>query len=204
VKKAGAPRADERKVTRALELHQKGATVPEAARRAGVSESTVKRAKRAAAAPGAPAQRTPGAEGGGDELGPDAPAAELLAEVDAALQDLPADPEARVIGAALRLVVRRTVGLEAGRIPQVANGVRTLVLALREMRPPPPPSPDLLEEQLRQLDAETKKRIEQYLPAADAALEQRMAALRAWGARVLNPALAVELGEQLDALFAPP
>jgi len=120
------------------------------------------------------------------------------------LQDLPPDPEARVIGAALRLVARRTAGLEAGRIPQVANGVRTLVLALREMRPPPPPSPDLLEEQLRRLDAETKKRIEQYLRSSDEALEHRMAQLRAWGARLPSPALTTELAEQLDGLFAPP
>ena len=218
----GAPPADPHRVARALEWHAKGATLADAAQRAGISESTLKRAKAGMRAvqnhPPAP-QEAPFAASTSD--GPASPpdplrgqqraatsspgVAALLEEVDAALEDLPNDPEVRIIGAALRMVAEAcSEGIDPARIPQLANGVRTLALSIREMRPPPPPAPDLVDERLRDLDAPTRRRIEQYLVAADAALDRRMGALRAWGAAALPPQLAAQLDEHLGGLFAPP
>lgn len=130
--------------------------------------------------------------------------ASLLGEVDAALLDLGDDPEARVIGATLRALVAGIPALDAGKLPQVANAVKTLVTTMRAMRPARALPPDAMDERLRELDRDAIAKIDEYTAAADKALDARLAALKVWAGARLPADLAAELLAQLDGLFLPP
>jgi hypothetical protein len=130
---------------------------------------------------------------------------DLLLEVEALLATLPNVAEARVLGAALRVVAEQLkAGVDASKIPGIVNALRTATLAVREMRGPLPPSPDAVDERLRQLDGPARRKIEAYTAACDAALDRRVADLRAWLLGIIPPVFAPELGQRLDGLFAPP
>jgi hypothetical protein len=195
----------------------------DAAARVGIGVNTVKRAladaqRRApraeppAATPQpAPALRPPGPRptpppGDVDEPPSDDVAAPgpLLAEVDAALDTIGDDPEARILGATLRQLIAAIPVLDAVKLPQIAGAVRGLCTTLREMRPARPPAPDEIEERLRALDAPTLEEIERYTGEADKALAGRLDALKAWGAARLPPSLAEEHARLVDGLHAPP
>jgi hypothetical protein len=196
-----------------------GMTAKVAATKFGVSERTLTRARSAASTKGGgmPASAstsawTPvstSAPPKGPPAAPPAPAiddvvATLRAEVEAALADAPQDPEARVLGAALKVLTSRIPEIDPAKLSQVASAVKGLTLAMREMRGPPPPSPDMVEAELRRLDGAARRKIEVYTAAADAALERRFAELRAYTLANLPPAMALEIGQRLDHLFDPP
>lgn len=213
------PKADQDKVARALAAHAKGLPLAQAATKHGVSKRTLDRAIAAAStktpsAPvaasssppivqvqvGVPAAVAPPAEPEGPGL-----VLDLLAEVDALLRTLPDLPEARVVGAALRVVAGELKsGVDPSKLPAIINAVRSATLTVREMRGPIAPTRDQVDERLRQLDGVSRRRHEQYTAAADAALDRRLAELRAWLLGWLPPAIAPELHQRLDALFAPP
>lgn len=206
------PKVDARKLQNALAAVAAGVPQADAAARAGVGLNTLKRAladaQRRTPSPTAPSSPAPAPdldepEDDDGDAPPPAPGV-LLSEVDAALEGLSADPEARIVGATLRQLVQAIPALDPVKLPLIANSVRTLCTTLREMRPPRPPAPDELDERLRLLDKPALDEIERYTAEADAAFLRRLGELRAWGAANLDPARAQQHTVLVDALTAPP
>jgi hypothetical protein len=225
------PQVDPEKLRAALEAVRAGASQAAAAARAGIGLATLKRAMgdgRASAPvkaspPPLPASPLAPPPGPGPVVArpapptspvtsaaapPTVPAAsytsQLLLEVESALEGAATDPEARVIGLTLRELVASIPQTDPGKLPQVANSIKTLTAALRDMRPARPPSRDEVDERLRELDRPTLEMIEEYTAAADKLLTSRASALKAWAVERLSQDDAAEHSALVDGLFAPP